>query len=315
MKNITFGIVLLAVFVSACTTIEKKEWVGVGGGKTSGTVMLGIDLPAKVGVREPSATWDTQQANEEADHQCKNWGYAGAKPFDDKLPAEVSCSRMPGGISPCGEKSYRVTYQCSGKTKIQACFDTLTSSNTLDPIRGKIALDSANNQTFSMLTDSNKPILQEKQAILAWGNGRDRCFALQRTENSAQDVNLQIMAVLDAYATSQQNILAQLYMEKITYGDFSAKRKAIATTTNEALTGIQGELQKRSAEARDRARQIAAQAEQNTIAAINSISQNMQMQQQNMIQQQQINQNTMRINVPQRLQTTCNFVGSTMFCN
>ena len=203
----------------------------------------------------------------------------------------------------------------ASKSKIQACFDALTNSSALDSIRGRIALDSANNQAFSMLTDSNKPILQEKQAILAWGNGRDRCFALQRTENSAQDVNPQIMAVLDTYATSQQNILAQLYMEKITYGDFAAKRQAIATTTNEALTGIQGELQKRSAEARDRARQIAAQAEQNTIAAINSISQNMQMQQQNMIQQQKINQNTMRINVPQRLQTTCNFVGSTMFCN
>lgn len=203
----------------------------------------------------------------------------------------------------------------SSKSKIQACFDTLTSSNTLESIRGKIALGSANNQTFSMLTDSSKPTSQEKQAILAWGNGRDQCFALQRTENIAQDVNPQIMAVLDTYAASQQNILAQLYMEKITYGDFAAKRQAIATTTNEALAGIQAELQKRSAEARDRARQIAAQAEQNTIAAINSISQSMQMQQQNMMVQQQISQNAMRINVPQRLQTTCNFIGSTMFCN
>lgn len=214
----------------------------------------------------------------------------------------------------------------ASKSKIQACFDALTSSNELNSIRGKIALESASNQTFSMLTDNSKPILQEKQAILTWGNGRDQCFSLQRAENIAQNINPQIMAVLDTYTASQQNILAQLYMEKITYGDFSAKRQSIAATANEALADIQGELQKRSAEAQDRARQIAIQAEQNTISAINSFSQNIQMQRQNTILQQQIHQqntilqhqmhqSAMRDSTPQRLQTTCNIIGKTMFCN
>lgn len=315
MKSITFGAVLFAVIVSGCATTEKREWVGLGGGKADGTIILGIDLPAKFGVTEPSAIWEFQQANEEADRQCKYYGYSGAKLFEEKLPVQEICSRMPGGISPCGEKAYRITYQCLGKTKIQACFDALVDSNMVDPIRGKIALSSANNQEFSMLTDSSIPNPQEKQAILLWGNGRDQCFALQRSENAAKSVNPQIMAVLDSYTSSQQNILAQLYMEKITYGDFAAKRQAIATTTNEALAGIQSELQRQSGEARDRARQIAVQAEQNAIAAISSINQNMLIQQQNTILQRQLNQNSMRINVPQRLQTTCNFVGSTMFCN
>lgn len=102
----------LVALTSACTTTEKRDWIGVGGSKADGTVILGIDLPAKFGVVEPSATWDVQQANQEAERRCKNWNFAGAELFGDKLPVQVVCSQMPGGISPCGQKTYRVLFQC-----------------------------------------------------------------------------------------------------------------------------------------------------------------------------------------------------------
>jgi len=202
--------------------------------------------------------------------------------------------------------------------KVRACFDDLAASDALAPIRHKVALGSVQDQTFAMLTDSTKPSADEKRAILAWGNGRDRCMVLQRNENQTQGVPVQVRATLDSVATNQQNLLAQLYLGNITYADFAAKRQAVANTANEAIAGIQAELQKQDAAAMDRARQLAAQADQNMILAIGSISQTMAMQQQNNILQQQVTQQSIQNSwsaPTQRLHTTCNFIGSTMFCN
>ena len=117
-KYRVLGIFVITVLISACTTTtEKREWVGIGGSKADGTVILGIDLPAKFGVAEPSATWDINQANEESDRRCKNWGYVGAELFGDKLPVQVICQQIPGGISPCGQKTYKVMYQCLDNQK------------------------------------------------------------------------------------------------------------------------------------------------------------------------------------------------------
>lgn len=113
--QINLAVILTALFLTACTTTENREWIGVGGSKADGTVILGIDLPAKFGVSEPSATWNTSQANSEADRRCKNWGYAGSELFGDKLPVQMNCQQIPGGISPCGQKTYRVMYQCLDK--------------------------------------------------------------------------------------------------------------------------------------------------------------------------------------------------------
>ena len=105
-------LVVMVWGLSACTTIEKKEWVAVGGSKAAGMVTLGIDLPAKFGVSEPSASWDIEQANAVADRLCKNWGFARTEFFEGKLPVQVICQQIPGGVSPCGQKSYRIMYQC-----------------------------------------------------------------------------------------------------------------------------------------------------------------------------------------------------------
>ena len=106
------GAVSVALAQAACTTTENRSWTAVGGSRSDATVILGIDLPAKFGVVEPSATWNVEQANAEADRRCKNWSYAGAELFGDQLPVQVICQQIPGGISPCGQKSYRVMYQC-----------------------------------------------------------------------------------------------------------------------------------------------------------------------------------------------------------
>ena len=109
------AVISLAAITAGCATVETEtaEWVGVGGGKADGMVILGIDVPPKVGVTETIIHWDGRQANAEANRRCQNWGYSGAEAFNDKFPVQKICH--PVGISPCWSKTYRIVYQCVDK--------------------------------------------------------------------------------------------------------------------------------------------------------------------------------------------------------
>jgi hypothetical protein len=74
MKSIFRGVLLFAIveFMGACTAMEHKKWVGVGGSKADGVVILGFDVPPKMGVRETEVKYDKEQANAEADRRCRN---------------------------------------------------------------------------------------------------------------------------------------------------------------------------------------------------------------------------------------------------
>lgn len=101
--------------LSACTAMDHMRWVGVGGSKADGVVILGFDVPPKMGVFETEVTYDAEQANAEADRRCRNWGYAGAEMFSDDFPVQVICH--PEGVSPCWSKTYRIQYQCLDEKK------------------------------------------------------------------------------------------------------------------------------------------------------------------------------------------------------
>lgn len=116
MNKINF--VALSVFIGllgACTTVEQMKWVGVGGSKADGMVILGFEVPPKMGVRETEVQYDTEQANAEADRRCRNWGYAGAEIFRNDFPVHIVCHGQ--GISPCWSKTYRISYQCLDKAR------------------------------------------------------------------------------------------------------------------------------------------------------------------------------------------------------
>lgn len=100
----------MLILSAACTTTEVARWNAVGGSKADGAVVLGIEVPPKMGVSETIIQWDIEQANAEANRRCKNWGYGGAEMFGTEFPVLVTC--RPQGFSPCWSKSYRVTYQC-----------------------------------------------------------------------------------------------------------------------------------------------------------------------------------------------------------
>jgi len=108
MKQI--AMVALMALLAGCTTTDHVRWTGVGGSKADGLVILGVEVPPKIGVRETNVTWDVDQANAEADRRCRNWGYQSAEVFREPFPVQVICH--PQGISPCWSKTYRISYQC-----------------------------------------------------------------------------------------------------------------------------------------------------------------------------------------------------------
>ena len=115
MTTKTLFALMAVVLASACTTTEKMNWVGVGGSKADGNVVLGIDVAPKMGVTETEVEWDVNQANAEAARRCQNWGYADAEVFSEQFPVQKRC--FPQGMSPCWSKTYRVFYQCIGEKK------------------------------------------------------------------------------------------------------------------------------------------------------------------------------------------------------
>lgn len=106
-------ICLIIMTLTACTTTERMSWGVAGGSKSDGIIILGIDVPAKLGISETHVEWDAQQANYLADSKCKKWGYAGAEAFNEEFPVQKTCH--PQGFSPCWSKTYRVAYQCIDK--------------------------------------------------------------------------------------------------------------------------------------------------------------------------------------------------------
>lgn len=112
-KTLLATLLVISGFLAACTTMEHRKWVAVGGSKADGVVILGFDIPPKIGIRETEVEHDAEQANSEADKRCKNWGYAGAEAFREDFPIQIVCHSQ--GISPCWSKTYRITYQCLDK--------------------------------------------------------------------------------------------------------------------------------------------------------------------------------------------------------
>ena len=203
-------------------------------------------------------------------------------------------------------------------SKVNACFVGITNDPSLAPLSNKVSLGSTTDQTFAMLTNNSRPSAKERTLINLWGQRREECMKLQEKANAAQRVAPQIRSLLNSYSTNLQTLIAQLYLGRLTYADFSSKRQAMTNTTNEAIVNVQAVLARQDAEAQARAEQLSMQATQNMIMALSAVNQGLQQQQTNNLIRQQntlIQQQTIQSSAPVRLNTTCQFIGRTMFCN
>ena len=102
-----------------------------------------------------------------------------------------------------------------------ACLATLPV-NKFRPLNEKVALISVEDQTFAMLTNTEKPNDREKFLISQWMEYRNTCFKYGADYRGKLPTALRLFA--ESMQNSTQLLATDLYAGKITYGDFAKER-------------------------------------------------------------------------------------------
>jgi len=127
----------------------------------------------------------------------------------------------------------------------------------LDPIRDKVALYDLDAQTFAMRTDTAFVSTAEKPSIQLWDQKRHQCVAL--AEPVLASLPPQIAAVLKAEVQATDELIDDLYLGRVTYGQFAEHRERIRAELQTALANIQQALASQDQQALFRAQELANQ--------------------------------------------------------
>lgn len=201
------------------------------------------------------------------------------------------------------------------KNNFQSCFSDIAKNPDLEPIKGKVGLENAQSQSFSMLADNSKPTAQDKPMLKRWGDMRDVCMKMMHESMAAQRAPLPIINVTDAVNTASQSLLVELINSNMTYSEFAKKRSDLSSFANTQIAQIDAELRKQTEESRYKANQLSIQAQQNDLLQQKIFSDSILQQQQ--INNQQINNqqmNNLRTR-PTTTNTNCYMVGNQMNCD
>lgn len=112
-----------------------------------------------------------------------------------------------------------------------SCFNQLDTHGALAPLREVIALGSIKGQTMDMMTNTRYPTPAEKDVIKVWVKERDLCLVSGenwRLEHMPANMRL----ILDEYYAKNKVLIADLYIGKISYGEFANKRAALSSELN-----------------------------------------------------------------------------------
>jgi hypothetical protein len=124
--------------------------------------------------------------------------------------------------------------------EVQACNSSLADP-ALDPIRAKVAVLDPDKQTFAMRTNTDRVSEQDKPVIALWAQKREECQANWR-RSVAPIVAAQIVAVAESSAQVTDSLVAELYLGKLTYGEFAEKRAQNKAELTTALANIRQAL-------------------------------------------------------------------------
>lgn len=115
-----------------------------------------------------------------------------------------------------------------------SCFNNLDTHNQLAPLRSVIAVGNIKGQTMEMMTNTAYPTLEERALIKAWVKERDECF-VQGESWRIENMPATVRSILDDYYAKNKLLIADLYVLKITYGEFAARRAAQSSELSAAL--------------------------------------------------------------------------------
>ncbi len=156
----------------------------------------------------------------------------------------------------------------------------LFADPALDPIRAKVSLGGAADQTLSMRTDNSKPTVAEKAAIAVWDEKRHECKA-----GEASPLALRVTPVAGAVMNNGheelERLIASLYAGEMTYAQFATARsnlleQATAGTAQALETEKAQNTNAAAALTSAQAQQQAAQAQQQSAIAQENEAQAMQ---------------------------------------
>lgn len=197
----------------------------------------------------------------------------------------------------------------------QTCVAEIKKNPSLAPIANKVALGSAEEQTFSQLADTTKASEDEKSAIRLWSELSDSCFKQIKKQFVYVSAPPTIQALRESTYTLFTNARVALYNGEVTYGQFAQFRKGIIDNNAIAEAQIKTELAKQNAEAEARAQEISLQAQsvnlqfmQTRLMGVQTANQSTMVRQ----QQQIINQNNYLNN--KTYNTSCNRSGYNVSC-
>lgn len=160
------------------------------------------------------------------------------------------------------EKKRQDAMAANNEKNLQAyvsCVEALKNNPSLQSISGKIAIGGVKEQSFSYLTNTNKPNDDEKAAIHLYADNVRKCRALSEKYLVDVEMPTSVLAAHHSTSTARENLLAALYSDEITYGDYAKRTKEVHDNEESAMAQIIQELQRNASEAQARAEQIAAQ--------------------------------------------------------
>jgi hypothetical protein len=128
----------------------------------------------------------------------------------------------------------------------------------LDPIRGKVALYSPEQQTFAMRTNTDHVTAEEKPVIALWTQKRDQCEQIAGPMLAMFPA--QMLAVTKAAKQVTDSLIAELYLGYVTYGELANKRAKNAAELMTTLANIEQALLVQNQQAQFQAQQLANQA-------------------------------------------------------
>lgn len=142
--------------------------------------------------------------------------------------------------------------------KVVAQCKASLADHALDPIRGKVALYDLDAQTLAMRTDTSFAATAEKPAIKVWDQKRHECVALAGPVLAALPV--QVVAVLKAEVQALDELIDDLYLGRVTYGQLAERRERVRAELQTALANIQQALAVQDQQAQFRAQELANEA-------------------------------------------------------
>lgn len=141
---------------------------------------------------------------------------------------------------------------------VKQCFTELENNSELQPLKNKVKLGFAKDQSIQMLANKEKPNAKDRALLLKWDEMRNECMTpyLAWLQNNTSPA---IVALSKGSISSFKSSLAALYAGDITYGEFAKRRQEISDKVDTEMAKIQGQQRRDEVAQQQHDAQIQAQ--------------------------------------------------------